>query len=142
MKKLLTVICMILLMCGPASGAGNKINASLTVFNAAVTAASGTTTSAPINLDSAYKPDGFFSLQVTTSGSGTAKITYQLSNDGATYVTPTNAAGTAVDDIATALTAGNSFHGFSPPLAKWMRLVITETGTSNSVTVTAVLAVQ
>jgi len=112
------------------------------VFTAEVVVASATATSDPIDLKAAYNPHGYFSLQLTVAGSGTAKMTYTLSNDGVTYVTPSSAAGVAVADIVTAATAGNSLHAFSPPLAKYMKIVITETSTTDSVTVTAVLGVQ
>ncbi len=83
-------------------------------------------------------------LQVLLSGSGTAKFEYQLSNDCVNYVEPASAS-----DIATGFTGssgpggdGRGFYSFSPEPAKCMKIAVTETGTSNSVTVTVDLMIQ
>ncbi len=97
-----------------------------------------------INLSRQLKPTGYFSLQVIATGSGTAKIEYELSNDAtdiasavANWITP----GTAVD-IVTAQTSGSAMYSFAPMLAKWLRLVVTETGGGNTITLTINLAIQ
>lgn len=137
MKKLI-IITLLLLLAFPAGvlADANKINIE-TVFIEIEVAASATVKSAAINLSTLFRPNGFFSLQVTATGTGTAKITYELSNDGVTYVTPDSAS-----DIVTAQTAANDFYSFAPELAKFMKIVLEETGTSNSIVITAILGVQ
>ena len=85
-----------------------------------------------------YRPEGFASLQITITGSGTAKITHLSSNDGTTFNTFDGAT-----DIVTAMTAGSAIYQFDLPFAKYLRLKIEETGGANSITITkAVLAIQ
>ena len=124
-----------------AFAAGTSIN-TMTVFSARVVGANSSEKSAPINLNRAFQPRGFFSLQVTLSGSGTAKITYELSNDGVTYSAETDKDGTAVDDIFTAMTVGSGFYSFAPAVAQYMKIVVEETGDANPVTITATMGVQ
>jgi len=114
------------------------------VFSAMVVGASLTVRSAAIALGNEMV-EGFFDLQITaTTGTGTARIQYELSNDGTNYVTPTGAA-----DIVTAHTVtsgpgsdGKDMYSFTPEVAQFMRLLITETGGVNPITITGILAVQ
>ena len=114
------------------------------VFSAMVVGASLTVRSAAIALGNEMV-EGFFDLQITaTTGTGTARIQYELSNDGTNYVTPTGAA-----DIVTAHTVtsgpgsdGKDIYSFTPEVAQFMRLLITETGGVNPITITGILAVQ
>lgn len=109
---------------------------TMTLFNAQSIAASGTASSVAIDLNN-FKPAGFFSIQVTLTGSGTGKFEYELSNDGVTYLTPSSAV-----DIVTAHTVGNDIYSFSPELARYMKIKITETGGADPIVVTVVLAIQ
>ena len=138
MKKLIIIalLLLVILISGIASADENKINIE-NVFTAQVVTADTTVKSAAINLSTLFKPSGFFSLQVTAAGTGTCKITYELSNDGVTYVTPDSAS-----DIVTAQTAANDFYSFAPELAKYMKIVLEETGDVNPITITAILGVQ
>ena len=138
MKRLIIIILLFLatLIPGIASADENKINIE-GIFTAQDVAASTTVKSTVINLSTLFKPNGFFSLQVTATGTGTAKITYELSNDGVTYVTPDSAS-----DIVTAQTVANDFYSFAPELAKYMKIVLEETGGVNTITITATLGVQ
>ena len=90
-----------------------------------------------IDLDR-LKPVGFASLQIEISGSGTLQITHESSNDGNDYNVADGGS-----DIVTALTAGSELYAFDLPFARYLKLIFTETGGGNSVTVTkATLAVQ
>ena len=102
--------------------------------------ASGNASSTAIDLKR-YKIDGYFSVQVTIAGSGTAKVEYLISNDGTNYIEPTSAS-----DITSGMTAtsgpgsdGKDIFSFSPEPARFMKIKVTETGTSNSITATVVL---
>lgn len=126
---------------GPAA-AGNKLYAE-DVFTAEAVTAGGTATSAAIDL-SDKNPVGAFSLQVAVSGDGTAKIEYQLSNDGTTYLEPSGAVDVASGLVKTSGPGsdGNDIFYFQPKLGKYIRFLVTETGGVSSVTVTADLIFQ
>ena len=111
------------------------------VFSSTAIAKSGTSTSADIDL-SDYKPLGYFSLQLTVTGDGTAQIKYQLSNDGDTFVTPTSAQDIVTAHTKTTGTSGVDIYSFFPEPAKYIRIVATETGGANTITVTGILFIQ
>jgi hypothetical protein len=100
--------------------------------------ASGTKNTVPIVLDSV---EGFFSVQVVITGSGTMTLSYQLSNSKvAPQIWSTPVGATA---IATGLTAGTYLYKFEPhTIGKWLRLTFTETGTSDPFTVSCNLVYQ
>lgn len=119
------------------------------LFTGNTIAASGTLTSAPIDLNRVH-PSGFFSFHmIDLTGDGTAKVTYEISNDdnadgAAVWVTPSSAS-----DIVTAHTAttgpggdGNEHYTFNPPPARYLRIKIEETGTSDTIVPTGTLIVQ
>lgn len=122
----------------------------ISISTGAITASSSYT-SAAIDLaelvganSRAIRPDGFFGLQYTITGNGTAKIEYLLSNDGTTYVEPS-----AATDIATGLTKtsgpgsdGKDYVAFSPEVSRYLKIKVTETGGANSVTGVLQLAIQ
>ena len=116
---------------------------TITVFNAETIAAGGTSSSAAIDLDN-LNAAGFFSLQVTLTGLGTAKIEYLLSNDGTNYLEPSSAADIVLAHTVASGPAGDGkdIYSFSSEIAKNLKIKITETGAANTITVTATLAVQ
>lgn len=116
---------------------------TMIVFNAETVAASGNSSSAAINLND-FKPNGYFSLQITLTGSGTGKFEYELSNDGVNYLTPSSAADiiTAHDVTTGPASDGKDLYSFSPELAKYMKIKVTETSTTDAIVVTAILALQ
>lgn len=90
-----------------------------------------------------FRPEGYFSLQVTLTGSGTGKIEYLLSNNGRDYLKPSEA-----EDIVTAHssasgpgTDGKDIYIFEPEIARFMKIKVTETGGSASIIVTITIAV-
>lgn len=119
------------------------------LFNAVTVAAGGVLRSVPIEI-AKWGLDGFFSLHVTVfSGSGTAQIEYELSNDdntdgAAVWVTPSSASDivTAHTDASGPGSDGNDLYSFSPETARYMRIKVTETGGAQTITITAVLALQ
>lgn len=113
------------------------------IFNSENIAKSANSTTDAIDLNK-YRPEGYFSLQVELSGSGTGKFEYLLSNNGVDYMEPATAV-----DIVTAHTAtsgpgadGKDIYYFEPEPARFMKIKVTETGGSNSIVVTATLLVQ
>ena len=111
------------------------------VVDAQTIAASGSYTSAAISL---AVDVGVYSLQYEVSGSGTAKFEYNITNDYTTYLEPSTAV-----DIATGITAtsgpgsdGKDIVSFSPLPAASIKIVVTETGATNTTTVSAWLATQ
>lgn len=79
---------------------------------------------------SSFKPEGFFSIQIVTSGAGTLTVTYELSNvknpASTDYVDPSATA------IVTAKAAGSGFYQFPATgeviFAKYIRLKLVATG--------------
>ena len=137
--KLILLMIAIVMIIGCPQGvfaADNNIITNAT-FVARTVTAGATIKSIAIDLGRQFKPDGFFSLQVTATGTGTVQITYELSNDGVTFVVP----GTATD-IVTAHTAGSDIYSFAPMMAKYIKIVLYESGGVNPIIVTATLAVQ
>ena len=119
----------------------NTINTRLIFAAETVTAGADSTTDA---IDLKNRPEGYFSLQVTLTGSGTAKIEYSLSNNGSDYLTPSTA-----EPIVTAHTAtsgpgadGKDIYIFEPEMSKFLKIKVTETGGASSIVVTITLAVQ
>lgn len=133
MKRLLLTILALIMMVGigwaePATSSNRKL------VTGTIAASGDWTQPNPITLS---KNEGFFSVQSTLTGTGTAKIEYLVSNDGITYVTPSGAS-----DIVTAQTVGSDFYSFNPEPCKFMKLKVTETGTANSVSLTLNFLVQ
>jgi hypothetical protein len=113
------------------------------VFKAEAIAASGDATSGVVDMNQ-NQPAGYFSIYIELTGTGTAQVVYELSNDGVNYLTPVSAS-----DIVAAHTAasgaganGKDLYSFTPELARYIRIKITETGGANPIVVTAVLAIQ
>lgn len=117
----------------------------LKLFAAQSIAASGNASQPGEAIDlQRFAQNGFFSVQYLITGDGTAKIEYNLSNDGATFIEPSSAT-----DIGSSLTKttgpgsnGKDILSFSPELARWMKLKVTETGGAQAVVVTLWLAIQ
>ena len=108
------------------------------IFNGLEILASGSADSIILDLNE-LKSRGFFSLHVTTTGTGTATFTYLLSNrkDGVDALTPSGAS-----DIATNFAAGTDMFSFAPMVAKYMIIRCVETSTTNPINVTVDWATQ
>jgi len=116
-----------------------------TIFSAEEIAASG---SAYSEIFDVAKLAGNASIQLLVTGDGTAKVEWVASNDEdaavAAFIKVNNA-----NDIVTAFTKtsgpgsnGKHIYPFNVYLVKRMAVKITETGGADSVTVTAILALQ
>ena len=118
------------------------------IFNGAVVAAGQSIRSLPIEMNLMHA-NGFFSLHVVDlTGSGTVTFTYEQSNnetgrEGSDYVVPQGAPDIVTDHAATSGPGsdGNALYSFTPVMAKWMRIIATETAQAEAV-ITAVVAVQ
>lgn len=113
------------------------------MFDAETVAASGSSTSSTIVrlADYAY---GYFAVQMGISGSGTAKLEFEVSADGVTFAEPQGAT-----DVFSGITAtsgpgsdGNVYVEFDPDVFKYLRLKLTETGTASSITATVYLLIK
>lgn len=109
-----------------------------TLHDAQGVAASGTVYGQPLDLSGMH---GYFSVQVVVTGSGTVDVGYEMSNSDIApqvWSTPVGAS-----NVASGLTAGTYLHKFEPEtVAKWLRLKVVETGTSDPATVVTDLAAQ
>ena len=100
-------------------------------------AASGSLTSDSFDLNK-YTPDGYFAIQFKFTGSGTIALTYTMSNNDSTFGTPNDGG-----EIATGLTAGTYLYQFDVEPFRYIKIIATETGTSDSVTIAeAILSIQ
>jgi hypothetical protein len=88
--------------------------------------------------------EGDFSVYVEASGGGTATLEYVVSWDGETWFEPSG-----VDDVAVGFTAtsgpgsdGKDAFGFIPVAAPYVGVRATETGATDSVTISAKLSVR
>jgi hypothetical protein len=113
------------------------------IFDAETVAAGDNAESDALDLNK-FRPEGYFSLQVELTGTGTAKIEYLLSNNGDDYLEPSEGA-----DIVLAHTAasgpgadGKDIYVFEPEVARFLKIKVSETGSANPVIVTITLAVQ
>ena len=82
-----------------------------------------------------YGISGFYSLQLTVAGSGTAQVDILCSNDGTTFLTPDGAT-----SVMLGKTAGTYLAPFQIPACGYFQIKISEVSAANSITVTAVMA--
>jgi hypothetical protein len=141
MKKIILILVSVLLYSSIALGAGKvDVNREIKVtpiFTAQAITGSASVTSSVINLNN-YNPEGYFSIQLTTVGAGSAvKVEYLISLDGVTYTEPASAS-----DIVSGFTPGTNNYSFAPPVCKYMKLKVTETNGANVTSCTLTLAVQ
>jgi hypothetical protein len=87
---------------------------------------------------------GYFSLYVELTGDGTGKFQWASSPNNNDYIISADAS----DDIVTAHTDvsgpdadGKHIYQFSPITAQWLKIKVTETGTSDGITVTSYLSI-
>jgi|GEM_PF-2241856 len=99
-----------------------------TIDSAAVIAASGSYTTASYDVHYAA---GFFSLQYGHTGSGTATVSYLVSNDNSTFTTPLGG-GTIFTGILAA--DGTVSTEFAPDFCNYIKFVIAETGGVSEIT--------
>jgi len=117
---------------------------NILLFSSESVAASGSATSAVTDLKRFRDFNGNFAIQYAISGSGTVKFEYESSIDGTNYIQPTGSA-----DIATGLSAssgpgsdGKDIADFTVAEAcRYIRVKVTETGTSDAATVTAYMCI-
>ncbi len=125
-----------------------------TIFTSLSTAASATSTSFPqqgINMNE-LAVEGYFSLHVTATGTGTATIGMEISPDaGATWIKPvaTGALTTALTLLTgVTVTSGADGDGVifaqvdNIPTNELIRFYVTETGTSNAIVISMDLIAQ
>ena len=74
--------------------------------------------------------NGLMAAALTVTGSGTAKVTYELSPNNVVWFTPVGA--TAILTGVTA--AAPKYAQFSPDFGFWIRFTVTETGGASSLT--------
>ena len=116
----------------------------LNVFEGAkLTVAGGVSTSVGFDLREIAQ-NGMFSLEYLITGDGTATISYTVcSTKGGTYFTP--AGGGSIASGLTKTSGDGAGHGglsFEPEMYPFIKIVVTETGASQSVTALLNLNVQ
>ena len=111
------------------------------VFTAKVVAASESALSGVIDMGS-LSQEGNCGLQVALTGDGTATFEAVVSNHLDDFIRPSTSAAIKTGFVKTSGPGsdGKDAFGFSIVPHRYMKIQITETGTSDSVTVTAYLA--
>jgi hypothetical protein len=113
----------------------------LTIIEGEEIAAGGSVTSQMIDME---RKEGFGSVHINTTGSGTIRVSYQLSNDikNAAASDKNWVAGTT--NLINGHTAGNKIYSMPDEafFAKFLRFVLTETTTTDGVTASAWAATQ
>ncbi len=85
---------------------------------------------------------GVFSIQVVLTGDGTLEVEYLLSHDSVHFITPVTAHKIVKDFVKTSGPEGDGIDlfFFDLELAPYLKVKFTETSTTDSITVTAILA--
>ena len=110
---------------------------TILAFNAVVLTAGSSSTSEVIDVKSLAN-SGNFSVEWTATGTGTGKIEYLIcSTINGTFIEPSGAS-----DIKASITTGHDAIAFTPVLAPYMKLKITETGGATAITFTVHLNIQ
>ena len=111
-----------------------------------VTILAGGNSVTPIIDLEAYAIEGFFSIHLIVSGSGTAKVEYMSSNFETSldtdYVVQIATADVIVSDFTSSSgpgTNGKDVIAFNPEVSNRMKLKVTETGGVNSIVVTLII---
>lgn len=87
--------------------------------------------------------EGNFALMYTITGDGTLTLEYTgCSTSGGTFIEPSGASDIATGLTKTSGTSGTDIITFEPELMPFMKIKITETGTSNDAVITLHLFVQ
>lgn len=111
------------------------------LFSAEAIVASGSATSDAIDLGG-LSTTGHFSLQVALTGDGTATIVFLLSNDGTNFLVPSGSLDITAGFTKTSGpgTNGKDIFSFGPILGRWLQIRVTETSTTDAISVTADIA--
>ena len=132
-KALLILVCLGLGLVPATALARDTVPKVATIMDGATAIAasqdySGTTTTFYVS-----GVEGFFAIQASATGNGTAKVEYYTSIDGVTFAEPAGAT-----DIIAALTSasGTVTVQFFPDYCERLRIVVTETGGVSTITPT------
>ena len=112
------------------------------VFTAELIAANGSAESAVIDLGGVSQNPGSFGLQVEMSGSGTGRFEAIVSNHTEDFIKPSAQSYIKTGFLATSGPGsdGKDAFSFSIVPSRFLKIKVTETGASDSITVTAYLA--
>jgi hypothetical protein len=96
----------------------------------------------PVDLREVAK-NGVFAIKYTVTGDGTVKFEYNVcEKDDGTFIEPSGASDIASSITKTSGTSGVDVVSFEPEIAPFMKIKVTETGTSNAAVVTLDLFIQ
>jgi hypothetical protein len=115
----------------------------ITIFSAE-TITAGSSTSVPSAGIKMYLDEGYYTIELEITGDGTCKLEYELSNSTAANCRVPEDSIPIVEGL-TKTSGPNSdgkvfLEGWSPGIAAYIKIKATETGLSNSVTLTGYLA--
>jgi len=146
MKKLFTflLVSVLLLFLVPSASAvfGQRPVTVYKLFNSQTITKNTNASSVAVDLRQIAQ-GGFFAVKYTITGTGTVSLEYtSCETDDGTFVEPSTA-----DDIATGLTktsgtSGTDITSFKPILNPFLKIKVTETGTSADAVITLYLFIQ
>ena len=117
---------------GLGFGSGAFVSA-IRLFSSADIAKAGTLTSGKVIIKN-YAINGNFSLALKLVGAGQVDVKYQLSpDDNATYVTPSAGTNIATNFTVASGTSGFDIIGFTPEVAPFLKVSITEDNVGTAV---------
>lgn len=131
MKKFLFIVLMAIpgLVFGD-SGKGITVK---TITLAPMTIQAGISSEYVLDIDP-LKPVGYGSLNIEISGSGTLAIQHESSNDNTNYA-PAEGSYALGSDIISSMTAGTKHIVFGVPFGKHLKIIFTEIGGVNPITI-------
>ena len=117
---------------GLGFGSGAFVSA-VRLFASSAIAKAGTLTSGKVIIKN-YAINGNFALALNIIGAGQIDVKYQLSpDDSATYVTPAAASDIASNFTVASGTSGFDIIGFTPEVAPFLKIAITEDNVGTAV---------
>lgn len=133
MKRLALIFWLLALLIPSSVLAGSRVEVWTAISETAISAGEEYTSGAK-DVKSA---DGYFAIELTVAGSGTAAVTYQASVDGTNFYTPQDASALMSDK-----TVGTYYDQVLLEFAPYYRFIITETGGASAITATLKVAIQ
>ena len=135
MKKVL-FLSMAIILLASTSWAGDNPPSRVVVMSGSTAISAGADYSGTSTTFTVGDRQGYFTIQASATGSGTAKIEYYVSVDGTNYAAPQGSSA-----VITGLTSSSGIVNaqFFPDFCEKIRIVVTETGGVSTITPTIYL---
>ena len=140
MKRLIFIIGLVLCLSGSAWADGWSNGQANTISMTAMPGGIYTPTTG-VNIEGA---SGHFGICGRVTGSGTARLDYMISADNITYVIPAGANAIISGYTSSSGPGGDGYFctSFAPDYGRWLKLKLSETASSNPVTLTGTFLIE